>query len=128
MYKIQRFISGFLTVVCFMALCSVSASAGTYASERFNTKSITISSSFNVTFRATTFDTCENLGLKSYTLYTSSGTSVTSATPETYKKTSTFKTTIDLSSYVEKGKSYYVTATFYADGETKTITSTSRKY
>lgn len=108
--------------------CAVSAFASTYASEHFNTKSISISSTFTITFKATTVDVCDKLGLKSYTLYTSSGTTVTSDAPEIYTKGSTFKTSIDLSSYVEKGKSYYVTAIFYADGETKSVTSSSRKY
>lgn len=128
MNKTRCAIGRLLVIIYLMMMCMSSAFADTYASERFKTKSVTISSTFKVSFGATTYDTCDELGLKSYTLYTSSGTSVMSSTPETYIKGSNFKSSVELSSYVEKGKSYYITATFYADGETKSITSSTRKY
>lgn len=94
----------------------------------FRSTSISISSAFSVTFVARAKQNMQELGLKSYTLYTSTGKYIMSASPKDYTSGLIFSTNIDLSSHVEKGKSYYIKATFYADGETKTITSSTKQY
>lgn len=72
---------------------------------------------------------CEVIGTVSYTLYQSDGSVVKSETIDDYSSNYYKHTTnVDLSGYIHNGNSYYITAYFYADGETSNATSGIRNY
>lgn len=81
------------------------------------------------TFNVSAKEKCESIGIVRYTLYRSNGRPAKSEKIESYAKNSIkHSTTVDLSSYIKDGESYYVIAYFYADGETYTALSHVKAY
>ena len=68
------------------------------------------------------------LGIMSFVLYTKDGTPVKSQTVNYYKKGKVFTHSIDVSSYVESGKTYYVVATFVIGDTTLDKVSINKTY
>lgn len=71
---------------------------------------------------------CDVLSVSSYTLYKSNGTVVTSGSISSTASGRRYSKSVDFSSYITSGSSYYVTAVFNADGETKNATSATISY
>lgn len=94
-----------------------------FASTRFKTTSCYLPTSLNLSASVSTYDDCDELGVKSYALYKSNGTKVMSASPEDYEAGHKYSFSVDLSGYASSGTSYYAVVTFYADGETRSQTS-----
>ena len=120
-----------LMLVMLMVLTSVAVYADNivpFASTRYKNKAATLSSGLKLTASATTFDDCKELGVKIYVLYESDGTRVKAWFPKAYTAGHKCSFSADLSSYGVRGKSYYVTVTFNAEGEMKTTTTGTVKY
>lgn len=102
---------------------SFAALAAIEASEVISSAKVTLSSSTKkATFDLKTKVDCQSISVTSYTLYKSNGSVVTSGSIGSGSGKRYYKT-VDFSSHITSGNSYYVTAVFNADGETKTVTS-----
>ncbi len=117
-----------LSMIMMLGWTDAMANFEPFASTRFFTKSVSLSTSLSATFRAETYEECSQLGLRSYSLYESDGTWVTGVFLQDYKASDTYSKTINLSSYGKSGKSYYVIGIMFADGETKSVTSGTIKH
>ena len=86
------------------------------------------SSTKKAAFTMQTKADCDVLSVSSYTLYKSNGTVVTSGSISSTASGMRYSKSVDFSSYITSGSSYYVTAVFSADGETKNATSATISY
>ena len=99
------------------------AYAAVRASNIIDTATVKLSSSTKkATFDLKTKVDCQSISVTSYTLYKSNGSVVTSGSIGS-KSGKRYYKTVDFSSRITSGNSYYVTAVFNADGETETVTS-----
>lgn len=99
-----------------------------FAKNKIATTYTAVGANKKVVFNLMSKKSCKKLGLKEYGLYMSDGTKVISNDLKDYKSGKSYKKSIDLSKYMKFGETYYVEATYYADGETVTDTSPKVKF
>ena len=71
---------------------------------------------------------CNVLSVTSYTLYKSNGSVVASGSITSTSSGMRYSKSVDFSGYITSGNSYYITAVFNADGETKNASSATVSY
>lgn len=76
----------------------------------------------------TTKVACNVLSVTSYSLYKSNGSVVASGSITSTSSGMRYSKSVDFSGYITSGNSYYVTAVFKADGETKYASSATVSY
>lgn len=113
-----------------LMICVIStAAAERRASSIISRTTVELSGNKTAMFNILAKVDCKKIGVVSYTLYLKNGTAVKSETIDDYGTDYyMYTTTVNLSDYIEDGKTYYVTANFYADGETTTTTSGTRTF
>ena len=120
----------FVTFVMILTLAVISgAYAATRANDIIDTASVTLSASTKkATFSMRTKVDCAELSVTSYALYKSNGVVVTSGSISSTASSMRYFKTADFSSYIFSGNSYYVSAVFNADGETRSVSSSTVSY
>lgn len=117
-----------IAVVLCLLLISIGAFAQTRANPIISRTTAILNPSKTASLIVLAKTPCDELGAVSYTLYKKNGTHVTSATINDFGSGLKHSCTVDLSSYIVNGNSYYLTAYFSADGETANVTSGIRAY
>lgn len=120
-------------LICVNVGALASASAGVDASPVFVSKSVSVSSSMNVTMACTTSVTCDSICVSAVALERKSGSSwvpVKPLTPpsKTVSGVNNFATYKDYSGDCTKGNTYRFIITFNADGVTAQATSGGTEY
>ena len=117
-----------LILLLIMGISSV-AFAGVKSSAVIISANVTLSSSTKkAAFAMTTKVACNVLSVTSYSLYKSNGSVVTSGSITSTSSGMRYSKSVDFSGYITSGNSYYVTAVFNADGETKNASSATVSY
>ena len=117
-----------LILLLIMGISSV-VLAGVKSSAVIISANVTLSSSTKkAAFTMTTKVACNVLSVTSYTLYKSNGSVVASGSITSTSSGMRYSKSVDFSGYITSGHSYYVTAVFNADGETKNATSATVSY
>lgn len=112
-------------MICGMA----NAYAGIQANEIIDTAQVVLSASTKkAAFTMRTKVACNVLSVTSYSLYKSNGSVVTSGSITSTSSGMRYSKSVDFSGYITSGNSYYVTAVFNADGETKNASSATVSY
>lgn len=124
-----KWISLFVLLTFFIAQSSLALAIIPFVSSTFAKKyTRLVNSEKSVSFYLKTKNRCSQIGLKGYCLYMKNGKEVITSSIENYKKGNIYSKTVDLSKYIKSGETYYVEATYYADGETVTDTSPKVKF
>ncbi len=89
---------------------------------------VTLTEGKKISLTIRTKTTQNKLGIMSYTLYTNDNTPVKSQTINFCKKGRSFGHSIDVSSYVESGKTYYAVVTFIIGNTTLDKASKNKTY
>ena len=117
-----------LILLLIMGISSV-VLAGVKSSAVIISANVTLSSSTKkAAFTMTTKVACNVLSVTSYSLYKSNGSVVTSVSISSTSSGMRYSKSVDFSGYITSGNSYYVTAVFNADGETKYASSATVSY
>ena len=117
-----------LILLLIMGISSV-VLAGVKSSAVIISANVTLSSSTKkAAFTMTTKVACNVLSVTSYSLYNSNGSVVTSGSISSTSSGMRYSKSVDFSGYITSGNSYYVTAVFSADGETKNAFSATVSY
>lgn len=117
-----------LILLLIMGISSV-VLAGVKSSAVIISANVTLSSSTKkAAFTMTTKVACNVLSVTSYSLYKSNGSVVTSGSISSTSSGMRYSKSVDFSGYITSGNSYYVTAVFSADGETKNAFSATVSY
>ena len=117
-----------LILLLIMGISSV-VLAGVKSSAVIISANVTLSSSTKkAAFTMTTKVACNVLSATSYSLYNSNGSVVTSGSISSTSSGMRYSKSVDFSGYITSGNSYYVTAVFNADGETKNASSATVSY
>ena len=117
-----------LILLLIMGISSV-VLAGVKSSAVIISANVTLSSSTKkAAFTMTTKVACNVLSVTSYSLYKSNGSVVTSVSISSTSSGMRYSKSVDFSGYITSGNSYYVTAVFNADGETKNASSATVSY
>lgn len=123
----RRNILAILTALLLIVSVNI-VSAASRASEVIFRVSAGLNSNKTATFVIVTKVPCEELGTMSYSLYKSNGVLVKSETIDDYGSGARHSTSVNLADYIQNGNSYYVTADFIADGETRSLSSGTLYY
>ena len=120
----------FVAFVLILMLASATHSyASIQASDVIDSARVNLSTSTKkAAFTMTAKVNCDVLSVTSYTLYKSNGAVVTSGSISSTSSGMRYSKSVDFSGYITSGNSYYVTAVFNADGETKNASSATVSY
>lgn len=107
--------------------CASAAQIEPFASNTFYSRSATLASApsgLSLTTITTTYEPQKQLGISVYVLYDQTAGSNHAYSVKNYTKGSSYNHSFDITNVI-KGHTYYVKATFYADGNTYSMVTNS---